>query len=232
MPAQMQSPQKHCDTLFDFTILTAKERYKLLLSTIVPRPIAWIVTLNGDGHPNAAPFSFFNAFATEPPALGVGIGSYDSGRPKDTRRNIRETGQFVINLVSEELAKAMNITAINFEPGISELAEAELETRPSVHVKPPRIAGAPVAMECELLQMVELGRETELVLGRVLAMHVREDLVIDVRKHYIDASKLNLIGRMHAGWYTRTTNLFRLDRISLAEWQRHEASTARPKELG
>src|SRR5262249_55066369 len=130
------------DRLFDFAVLSPKDRYKLMLATIVPRPIAWIVTLDPGGQLNAAPFSFFNAFATDPPVVGIGIGSYDSGRPKDTRRNIRDTGQFVINLVSEEMAEAMNITAIAFEPGINEVHEAELETLPSVRVKPPRIAGS------------------------------------------------------------------------------------------
>jgi flavin reductase (DIM6/NTAB) family NADH-FMN oxidoreductase RutF len=204
---------------FDFQTLPANARYKLLVSTIVPRPIAWIVTLDRDGRLNTAPFSFFNAFATDPPVVGIGIGSYDSGTPKDTRRNISETGHFVINLVSEEMAHAMNITAIGFAPGVNELAEAGLETRPSVHVKPPRIAGSPVAMECELMKIVELGKETGLVLGRVLAMHVREDGVVDPARHYIDVGKLNLIGRMHASWYARTSDLFHLDRISLANWQ-------------
>jgi flavin reductase (DIM6/NTAB) family NADH-FMN oxidoreductase RutF len=92
------------DTLFDFTVLSAKERYKLLLSTIVPRPIAWTVTIDREGQFNAAPFSFFNAFATDPPVVGIGIGSYEPGRPTVTRRNIRDTGEFVINLVSEEMA--------------------------------------------------------------------------------------------------------------------------------
>jgi flavin reductase (DIM6/NTAB) family NADH-FMN oxidoreductase RutF len=206
-----------------------KERYKLLLSTIVPRPIAWIVTLDRDGHLNAAPFSFFNAFATDPPVVGVGIGSYDSGRPKDTRRNIRETGQFVINLVSEEMARSMNITAINFEPGVSELAEAKLETLPSVHIKPPRIAGSPVAMECDLMQIVDLGTDTGLVLGRVLAMHVREDAIIDVARHYIDTPRLGLIGRMHGGWYARTADLFQMERISRDDWQARDQQLDNPR---
>ena len=218
MPAEPVVSSKVPHALFDFSSLSAKERYKLMISTIVPRPIAWVVSLDGKGGLNAAPFSFFNAFSTDPPVVGIGIGSHDAGRPKDTRRNIRETRQFVVNLVSGEMAEAMNITAITFEPGVSEVAEAKLETRPSVHVKPPRIAGAPVAMECELMQIVELGTETELVLGRVLAMHVREDLVLDAAKHYIDSPKMNLIGRMHGNWYARTTDLFRLDRISVEEW--------------
>jgi flavin reductase (DIM6/NTAB) family NADH-FMN oxidoreductase RutF len=217
------------DTFFDFQTLSAQERYKLLLSTIVPRPIAWIVTLDRESRLNAAPFSFFNAFATDPQVVGIGIGSYEPGRPKDTRRNIRDTGEFVINLVSEEMAEAMNITAIGFEPGVCELTEAGLATSPSNHIRPPRINGSPVAMECELMQIVELGTDTELILGRVLAMHVREDVVVDPAKHYIDTPRLNLIARMHAGWYSRTTDLLRLDRISRARWktQGHKTNPSR-----
>src|SRR5579864_8785975 len=109
-----------CDVVFDFATLPASERYKLLISTVVPRPIAWVVTLDANGELNAAPFSFFNAFAADPPVVGIGIGSHDPGRPKDTRHNIRETGQFVVNLVSEEAAEVMNITAIEFKRGVSE----------------------------------------------------------------------------------------------------------------
>jgi flavin reductase (DIM6/NTAB) family NADH-FMN oxidoreductase RutF len=205
--------------LFDFAEIPARERYKLLVSTIVPRPIAWIVTQDLHGHLNAAPFSFFNAFSGEPPVVGMGIGSHDPGRPKDTRHNIRETGQFVVNLVSEEAAERMNITAIEFEREISEPHEAELTTLPSVHVKPPRLADSPVSLECELMQIIELGAENALVLGRVLAMHVRDDAVLDPAKHQIDTPKLNLIGRMHgSGWYARTSDLFKMDRIPRADW--------------
>lgn len=217
MPAQMDTASG--DAHFDFATLAAKERYKLLLSTVVPRPIAWIVSLDSAGRLNAAPFSFFNAFSTDPPVVGIGIGSYDDGRPKDTLCNIRDTGEFVVNLVSLEMARAMNITAIRFEPGVSELSQAELSTQPSMHIKPPRIAGSPVAMECSLMQVVDLGTDTALVLARVLAMHVREDGILDESKHYIDTPKLRLIGRMHAGWYTGTSELFQMDRISRADWQ-------------
>jgi flavin reductase (DIM6/NTAB) family NADH-FMN oxidoreductase RutF len=206
--------------LFDFASISARERYKLLVSTIVPRPIAWIVSQDLHGHLNAAPFSFFNAFAGDPPVVGIGIGSHDPGRPKDTRHNIRETGQFVVNLVSEEAAEVMNITAIEFERGVSEPSEAGLTTIPSVHVKPPRIAESPVSMECELLQIIDLGPEQSLVLGRVLAMHIRDDAVIDPAKYRIDTPKLKLIGRMHgAGWYARTSDLFKMDRIPRENWK-------------
>jgi flavin reductase (DIM6/NTAB) family NADH-FMN oxidoreductase RutF len=143
--------------LFDFATIPPKERYKLLISTIVPRPIAWIVSQNPEGRLNAAPFSFFNAFAGDPPVVGIGIGSHEPGRLKDTRRNIRDTGQFVVNLVSEDIAEAMNITAIEFEAEADEISESGLTTIPSVRVKPPRIAESPVSMECELMQIVELG---------------------------------------------------------------------------
>src|SRR5580658_109090 len=100
--------------LFDFANIPARERYKLLVSTVTPRPIAWVVSQDAKGIVNAAPFSFFNAFAGDPPVVGIGIGSYHPTRPKDSRANIRDTGQFVVNLVSEENAEAMNITAIEF----------------------------------------------------------------------------------------------------------------------
>jgi len=206
--------------LFDFATIDARERYKLMVSTIVPRPIAWIVTQDLQGQLNAAPFSFFNALAGDPPVVGIGIGSHDPGRPKDTRRNIRDTGQFVVNLVSEELRERMNITAIEFEREVSEPREAGLKTVASVHVKPPRLAESPVSMECELLQIVELGKESGLVLGRILATHVRDEFVIDPVKHHIDTPALGLIGRMHgAGWYARTSDLFEMKRIPRDAWK-------------
>jgi flavin reductase (DIM6/NTAB) family NADH-FMN oxidoreductase RutF len=215
--------------LFDFATISAKDRYTLLVSTVVPRPIAWIVSQDLRGELNAAPFSFFNALAGDPPVVGIGIGSHDHVRPKDTRRNIRETKQFVVNLVSEETAEAMNITAIEFEHGVNELSQAGLTVVPSSYLKPPRIAESPVSMECELLQIVDLGPESGLVLGRVLAMHVREDFVIDPVKHHIDTPKLKLIGRMHgSGWYVRTSDLFSIDRISREAWKQRKPTVLLP----
>ena len=205
--------------LFDFAAIPPREQYKLLVSTITPRPIAWVVSQNASGRLNAAPFSFFNAFSGEPPIIGIGIGSHEPGRPKDTRCNIRDTREFTVNLVSEEAAQKMNITAIEFEPEVCELDEAQLETIPSTHVKPPRIAVSPVSMECTLHQIVDLGGISSLVLGRVLAMHVRDDFVLDPAKHYIDTPNLHLIGRMHGtGWYARTSDLFEMPRIPRPNW--------------
>jgi flavin reductase (DIM6/NTAB) family NADH-FMN oxidoreductase RutF len=209
--------------LFDFATLPPADRYKLLVATVTPRPIAWVVSQDSAGRLNAAPFSFFNAFAGDPPIVGIGIGSHAPGRPKDTRANIRETGEFVVNLVSEEMAEAMNVTAIDFEHGVNELEEAGLETAGSLRVKTPRIAASPVSMECELVQIVELGASSGLVLGRVLAMHVRDSAVLDPVKHYIDTPALRLIGRMHgADWYARTSDLFQMRRLRLDEWEKEK----------
>jgi len=207
--------------LFDFTALDPKDRSKLLLATVVPRPIAWVVSANAGGGLNAAPFSFFNALSGDPPVVGIGISSHRPGRPKDSRVNIQQTGQFVVSLVSEENAERMNVTAIDFDYGVNELAEAGLTTLPSVRVEPPRIAESPVSMECELLQVVDFGPDSALVLGRVVAMHVRDEAVVDAAKHYIDTPGLRLVGRMHgAGWYARTTDLFEMPRITLKDWKR------------
>jgi flavin reductase (DIM6/NTAB) family NADH-FMN oxidoreductase RutF len=215
--------------LFDFTQIPPQECYKLLVSTVTPRPIAWVVSQDASGRMNAAPFSFFNAFCGDPPIIGIGIGSRVPPSAKDTRANIRATGEFVVNLVSEENAQAMNITAIEFEHGVNEIEKAGLATCPSVRVKPPRIAASPVSMECELMQIVELGPDNGLVLGRVLAMHVRDDAVIDAAKHYIDTPKLKLIARMHGrGWYARTSDLFLMPRIPLAQWNEEQSTAVGP----
>jgi flavin reductase (DIM6/NTAB) family NADH-FMN oxidoreductase RutF len=213
--------RKGREMLFDFTTLSAQDRYKLLVSTVVPRPIAWVVTLDQQGRLNAAPYSFFNVFSGEPPVVCIGIGGRKPGDAKDTGNNIRTTGQFVVNLVSEETATQMNITAIEFDSDVDEIHEARLETIPSTKVAPPRIASSPVALECERFTTLEIANDRALVLGRVLALHVKDDAVMNVERCYIDTPKLNLIGRMHgAGWYTRTTDRFEMPRIPVDEWAR------------
>ncbi|NYZ16498.1 flavin reductase family protein [Azospirillum sp. RWY-5-1] len=213
--------------LFDFADLAPRDRYKLMASTILPRPIAWVVTESPEGRRNAAPFSFFNMFSDDPPVVCLGIGAR-AGDPKDTARNIRETGQFVVNLVSEAVAERMNVTAIEFGPEVDELAEAGLETAPSVKVRPPRIACSPVALECERMTILELGPSRSLVVGQVLAMHIHDDAVLDAAKCYVDTPKLGLVARMHGrGWYARSTDLFDMPRIDVADWrERHPAQDA------
>ena len=207
--------------LFDFSMLAPEDRYKLLISTVVPRPIAWVVTQNLEGRHNAAPFSFFNVFSGDPPVLVIGIGGRAPGDIKDTGRNIRETGEFVVNLVSAAAAEQMNITAIEFSSEVDEIAEAKLTTLPSAKVKPPRLAESPVALECERLMIIELNVDRALVVGRVLAVHVRDDCVLDPARCYIDTPRLDLIGRMHGrGWYARTTDRFDMPRIAVDDWQK------------
>jgi flavin reductase (DIM6/NTAB) family NADH-FMN oxidoreductase RutF len=212
--------------LFDFATLKDENIYKLLVSTVVPRPIAWVTTQDVDGSLNAAPFSFFNAVSGKPPVICIGIGGRGPGDVKDTGGNIRRTGQFVVNLVSNTLAEKMNVTAIDFDKSVNELAEAGLTTVPSTKVKPPRIAEAPVSLECERLVIVEVGVDRAVVLGTVVAMHVQDQFVMDPERCYIDTPKLELIGRMHGGgWYARTSDRFEMPRISVDAWtQRAKAA--------
>jgi len=204
---------------FDFEAMKPGERYKLLLATVLPRPIAWITTRDGNGAVNAAPFSFFNVFGSEPATVGVGIGSKGPGEPKDTRANIRANEQFVVNLVPYSLAQQMRITSIAFPKGVEEPLEADLKLVPSERVAVPRIAASPVSMECTFMQEVALGGFS-LVLGRILMIHVQDHAVIDAARQYIDAEKLDLIGRMEGGWYTRTTERFEMPNIPLEGWRK------------
>jgi flavin reductase (DIM6/NTAB) family NADH-FMN oxidoreductase RutF len=211
--------------LFDFTAMPAENIYKLLVSTVVPRPIAWVTTQDLDGSMNAAPFSFFNCVSGDPPVVCIGIGGRAPGDAKDTGGNIRRTGQFVVNLVSSRLAEQMNVTAIDFGKGVDELAQAGLKTAPSLHVKPPRIAEAPVSMECERLVIVEVGVDRAVILGKVVTMHIQDDCVLDPVRCYVDTPRLDLIGRMHGkGWYARTTDRFEMPRIPVGNWPLREAA--------
>ena len=199
--------------------LSHREIYGILLNSVAPRPIAWVVSQDANGLLNAAPFSFFNVFSGDPAVVAIGIGNRKPGQAKDSRANILATGEFVVNLVAEWNADAMNVTGIEFDPGVDELAQAGLTAAPSMRVKPPRIAESPVALECELMQIVDLG-ETGLVLGRVVAMHVHDEFVLDAKSYYIDTPGLKLIGRMHGrGWYARTSDLFDMPRIPVSEWK-------------
>lgn len=207
--------------LFDFVGMSPENVYKLLVSTVVPRPIAWVTTRDIDGAINAAPFSFFNAVSGNPPVLVIGIGGRAPGDVKDTGGNIRRTGQFVINLVSHGLAERMNITAIDFDKEVNELREAGLTIAPSARVQPPRIAEAPVSFECERLVIVEVGVDRAVVLGRAVAVHISDEFMLDKDRCYVDTPKLDLIGRMHGrGWYTRTTDIFEMPRIAVDGWER------------
>jgi flavin reductase (DIM6/NTAB) family NADH-FMN oxidoreductase RutF len=204
---------------FDFETLPAAERYKLVVSTVVPRPVAWVVSQDAAGVANAAPFSFFNAFSDSPVVIGFGVGPRPDGKKKDTLGNIKALGEFVVCLVPHGLLHQMNATAIDFDADVDELAEAGLTKTPSSKIKVPRIGESPVAMECKTFQIIPVGHHS-IVLGQVVAMHVRDDAVMDAAKHYIDTPKLDLVGRMHGhGWYTRTTERVEVPRLSVADWE-------------
>jgi flavin reductase (DIM6/NTAB) family NADH-FMN oxidoreductase RutF len=205
---------------FDLTKVPTTDAYKLLVSTVVPRPIALATTVDGAGRINAAPFSFFNAVSSVPPVVVLGISpgaAHDDGY-KDTERNIRDSGEFVVNLVDEALAERMNICAIDFPAGTGELEKADLTALPSVGVRPPRIAQAPVSFECRRITGLSLGPRSTLEVGTVIHIHIRDDLV-DPVKMYVHTERMRLIGRMHGrGWYARTTDLFLMDRLDLETW--------------
>jgi flavin reductase (DIM6/NTAB) family NADH-FMN oxidoreductase RutF len=204
---------------FELNRLSGKARYKLLTSVIVPRPIALVTTLDGQGGVNAAPFSFFNAVGSEPAVIVLGVGNRSREEAKDTAKYIRESGEFVVNVVTEEIAERMNVTACDFPPGVDELAMAGLTAASSALVRPPRVAESPVNMECREVSTTEIGRN-RIILGEVLVMHVRDDL-IDPDKMYVRTEALHVVGRMHApSWYARTRDAFEMPRVTYEEWQR------------
>lgn len=202
---------------FDFTAMTGDECYRLLASSVVPRPIAWVVSRSKNGVLNAAPYSFFNCFGGEPPTLAVGI--LGQKPLKDTGQNILDTEEFVVNLVSEDVAEAMNLTCIDAPPEVDELELAKLETAPSEQVTPPRIVASPASFECRLAHHIWTGPQQLLVVGRVVAAHFRRDVIDDSARPRIDTEKMGLIGRMHGrGVYARTTDLFEMNRPVWADW--------------
>lgn len=207
---------------FDLRQLDAQARYKLLVSLIIPRPIALVTTVSPSGRNNAAPFSFFNVLADDPPLVVLGIGGREVGTAdhKDTVQNIRSSGDFVVNLVDELLLKRMNICAIDFPSDIDELHEAGLTPASSVQVKAARIAESPVQLECREFFSVNVGRRSRtIVLGEVVQLHVRDEF-IDPATLHVDVKELRIVGRLHGGgWYLRTSEWLHMPRMSLDAWQ-------------
>ena len=190
------------------------ENYKLLTNLVVPRPIAWVTSQSQGGVVNLAPFSFFNAVGSEPLYVVVSVGRHDNGELKDTARNIESSGEFVVNMVTEELFDAMNISAADFPPDQSELAAAHLHTSPCVHIKTPRVAQAQVSLECKLFSAQPLGANT-LFIGEVVMFHVADHLV----GPRLRVNNFAPIGRLGSpSVYCRTTDRFDTARISYAQW--------------
>jgi flavin reductase (DIM6/NTAB) family NADH-FMN oxidoreductase RutF len=214
--------------LFDFADLTPRERYKLLIGTVVPRPIAWVTTLDAEGRVNAAPYSFFNCLSHDPPLIALGVENWADLRMKDTTANIRTTGEFVVNIVSDALAEAMNVTAVPFAPDVDEVAVAGLATAPGRVVRAPRIAEAPVALECRKFLALSIGRAREIVLGEVVAIQIRDDLV-DPASLHVDWTRLDAIGRLGGHGYARTRETFELPTMSVADWEAGRRAARKPR---
>jgi flavin reductase (DIM6/NTAB) family NADH-FMN oxidoreductase RutF len=200
----------------DMRTLKPVTRYKILTSTITPRPIAWVTTLARDGTPNAAPYSFFNAVGDDPPLVVLGLIKHPVSKlVKDTARNILETGEFVVNLVCEADALKMNESSVDAPPEVNEIEYAEIETAPSELVAPPRIVTSPVSFECRKYAAMDIGRQT-VVLGEIVMAHIRDEFISDPEKMYVDTPAMKLIGRTHgSGWYVRNSDAMQIQRPKL-----------------
>ena len=187
---------------FDLAALAQRDRYKLLTALVVPRPIAWITTRDEGGAVNLAPYSFFNLMGTAPPVVAIGPDASDG--LKDTPRNVRRTGRFVVNVVSEPQAPAMHRSSARLAPGVSEAEALGLETAP-MPGGVPRIAGAPAALACREHATHHVGRTTVL-LGVVEHLYVR-DALVDAERYRIDQDALHAVGRLGGGRYTTVAPL-------------------------
>lgn len=195
--------------------LSFKDRYRLLIGSILPRPIAWVSTIDRDGVPNLAPYSYFTVAAREPMTL-IFCPQVPSNEPremKDTLRNIRQVPEFVVNLTNEETAGAMNLTATVLPAGHSEFEWANVTPIPSETIIVPRVAEAPVAFECRLQQIVTISQGPGggyVVFGEVTCIHIRDDIYQD---GYVNLERLKPIGRLAGAGYTRVTDLFEMKRV-------------------
>ena len=196
---------------FDAATLYWRSQYKLLIGSITQRPIALVTTLGSSG-PNAAPFSFFNGIGSDPAMLMFSVGAKD-GSAKDTYANILEIPEFVVHIVSDAIKEKMNVCAIDYPRGVNEISEAGFTALVSTKVRPPRLAEAPVAFECRLMQMLDLGRVPyHVVIGEVVYFHYHEGIVDE--QFYVDTGKIDPIGRLGGrGGYTRITDRFEMARL-------------------
>lgn len=188
----------------DPATLSPREVYRFLISCVAPRPIAFVTTLSREGITNLAPFSFFNGVSSDPPVLSIAVATKRDGSKKDTWRNIEETGEFVVNIVVPELMDAVIAGAKELPHNVSELDLSGLPSLPSTRVKPPRLAGTPVSLECTLLRIVEV-EGTALILGRIVFAHVQDAVWKDGA---VDPALVTFVGRMGGELYCRTTDRF------------------------
>ncbi len=200
----------------DMRTLDAASRYKIIGACITPRPIAWVSSVSADGVPNLAPFSFFNAIGNDPPMIVLGLVAHPVKGAKDTAGNIRDTRGFVVHLVDEAHAGVMNRSSFDHPAGVDEGALLGIDMVPAVAVGAPRIAGAPVAFECETRHFIDTGANQSAVLAEIVHAHIADALVTNADRLHFDITAMNLISRLHgAGWYGRQTDRFEMLRPEL-----------------
>lgn len=201
----------------DPSTIARRDRYKLLCGLVVPRPVALVTSLSQDGVVNAAPFSFFNVFSEEPPVAVLGVNARPDGKLKDTARNIKASGEYVIHLVSDSQGDGMNTCAVNFPSDVSEIDKAGFTLKPSQLVAPPTIVEAPVALEARLMQVISVSPERDLVLGEIVRFKARPGIV-DPETLYVDIEKYRPIARLFGNFYARFGEVFELRRQTYDEW--------------
>ena len=193
--------------------MSQRDAYRLLIGSVVPRPIGWVSTVSADDVGNLAPFSFFMAATGSPPTVVLST-SFRDGEPKDTLRNVMEIPEFVLNVVSEAMGDAMNATSEELPADVDELIAAGLTPAPSSRVRPVRVAEAPINMECKVVQLVPVGDPktgSTLIIGEILAWHIRDE-VFDAERMRIRLDELKALGRMAGDGYTRTRDQFEMIR--------------------
>ena len=191
-----------------------RDQYKLMTGSIVPRPIALVTTLGPLG-PNAAPFSLFNMVGSAPCMLMFSVGNQSDGSDKGTLQNIKHLPEFVVHICNEDIAEKMNICSTDFEHGVNEMERAGFTPLPALKVRPPRIAEAPVQMECRLIKIVDFGTRHHVVFGEVLMFHFHDGIVN--KRYHVDVEKLHPIGRLSGSLYAKVRDPFRMDRPYLGE---------------
>ena len=185
---------------------------RVLTGVVVPRPIAFVSTMSKDGFVNLAPYSFFNAVAYDPPTIVFSSSRNVGDKKKDTLAHIEEPGEFVVNVVVDDIAEAMNRTAAEYPTNVTEFDIAGLTAVPSHKIKPPRVAESPVNMECQLQQIVSLGSGSHqhgLVIGQIILMHIRDDII---NGHRINHNNLKPTGRLAGNMYCHTSDTFEMIR--------------------
>ncbi len=197
--------------------LTRQDRYKLMCALVIPRPIALVTTLSQDGVVNAAPFSFFNVFSDKPSIVALGVNSRPEGGMKDTSTNINFMKEFVVHMVTFEIAEQMNISCVNFPPNVSEIDEAGFTLKKSHILETPSISESLVALECRLHSIIALGDDRNLTLGEVINVSTNTD-VLDTEKNYVNIENYKPIARLFGNMYSELSNFFELKRLNYEQW--------------